>query len=407
MLLFLLAAPQEGDRAAKPELDFTFTIEEQSDGTWAFVVDGTSSLPDGAILKAREYYLEANEFRGGQLDEHRIDDRRRPDYHPVEVRGGKFRDVVFTCARRPYSLRYRVKLLYDPVRQDPELAAKAGVAEFAAARDLRMGNDAMLDKEMKESMAEIARDMKTILGLYRDLNERFTAWFQTPNEEAYKKWYQELRENLDELEARNQTRFSIWAVWLEYQAKMRIESFIETFQRLCKDFETWKDKGKRIETLKKKPGDHAGEIESLRIETEELLERLRGTLEYFKLSYEESHEVLGLEDPFDPEAVAAWLRTYEKAVSALSDLASKKDFEAWKAGFQEPRRRAQAALYEIRRLMPRGSHERILLLAQDLMKLCDVQERVAAGGALPDLVEATRSHQGMIADFKKYAGLKE
>ena len=74
LMVLLLAAPvaAQQDPPKKPEkfkTEFVLKIEGP-DPAWAFVVEGTTDLPDGAVLKARLFAVDlVDDFKGGKRED--------------------------------------------------------------------------------------------------------------------------------------------------------------------------------------------------------------------------------------------------------------------------------------------------------------------------------------------------
>lgn len=393
MLPLLLSALILGQELEKPppgpqkaRISAKLSIEQEG-SEWRFRVDGTTDLPDGAKLKSKLYVLEEVEnFRGGKrIDETAVDYESRPV--EIVVKAGKFDGVIFTTARQPYSLRYRAKMTFDPEGQEEEVAEKVDEKLFTIFAEHRRGNDEAFVMEVDGAQKELAADMESLLSIFRELKKQLMPWIAKPDKPAYLAWYKGIRERLDGIEERNQQRFSIWAVWIEYQGKMRITRLGEWIVRICREFETYMD------------GPAEGREEQLKL--------IRGLLEDFLPSYEESREVLGIDTPWDPETVGAIVREYERSVAAIREAAASE--AAWKEKSGPARDQARRCLMKLvgEKLIPRRAYDRVTSLAGLLLETAAAAGRAASGaeGAKAELEEKSKAHDEKLKEFKRYAGL--
>jgi hypothetical protein len=403
-LLIGLAAFQDPPH---PRLDYKLSVESR-EALWSFVVDGTADLPDGTVLKARLYAVEEiDDYRGGK----RIDEESmmhdKLGFRLLTVRGGKLREAIFTSPRKPYSIRYRSKLTYDPDRQEAAVLDKVGEREFSVIQDLRLGDDAAFEKELAAASAELGGEMERVLELYRDLKGRFQVWIRKPVAAEFQAWTKAFLEKMAALQKRNDSRYSIWAVWLERQAKFRIDAFVDRFEGLVHDFEEWLEKSARLAELSKDPVKNAAELKELADEEQHRQLRIGHGIDGFLASFEEAREVMGIDTPWDPESVGAVLKEYEAAVAELAALAARRDAAEWASKSLPARDRARRSLLGLvsRKLIPRRGYDRILDLREKFDDLFAAQERAVKGEGA-GLPESARVHAERVAEFRKYAGLK-
>ena len=416
LLLLLLAPagafaqepPKEGAKEPpKFKLEYKLVLEETAP-KWTFSIEGTTDLPDGVAIKARLLVLEeVDDFRGGKrIDEEPMIQEGR-GWLLLTFRGGKFKETLLATARKPYSLWYRARLTYDPDVQEPAIMDKVGETTYTFDKDLHLGTPKDFERELAATAKELGVEMEGILSIFRDLRSRFQAWTRAPDPAAFKEWKKGLDAKLEDLRKRNADRFSIWAAWLERQAKFRVDSFCDRFEWLCKDFEDWLAKKARVDALSKDPKKNALELRDLRDEEQDRQLRIVHGLDGFLAYFEESREALGIDTPTDPEAVGAILKDYEAAVEDLIALGEKRDAEAWNARSPEARAKARKGLMRLAgpNLLPRRAYDRVLELLEKFGELSAVLDK-AAGGAEAPVAASVESHRKLIADFRKYAGIK-
>ncbi len=386
LALLLLQDPAGPKGPEKVKVEFALSIAE-SGGEWRFLAEGATDLPDLARLKGRLYVLEeVDDFRGGKrVDEEPFDYEAKPV--EIEVKGGKFSAVLLATPRKPYSLKYRAKLRYDPENQEEEVAAKVTEKEFVVARDLRRGDDAALEAEFKATAKEFAGEMDIVLELHRDQKRRFKEWIdKRPEKKAYADWYASFREKVEGLEERNRPRFMIWACWLERQGKMKLDAFCERFVRTAREFETW-----------------------LESPSEEQLQVVKSALDAFLPAYEEAREVLGIDTPWDPDSVGAIVREYEKSLGALEEASA--SAAAWAAKGPAARLQARSCLMRLvsEKLVPRRAYDRVVELGSLFNELAALREAASGGDAArrAEAAAKAKDHAAKLDEFLRYAGLKK
>jgi len=375
---------------------------------WTFVIEGTSDLPDGTLLKARLYAVEeVVDFKGGK----RIDEEslihQGTGWRMVTVQDGKFRLVLLAAPRRPYSIWYRTRATYDPNVQPIPILDKAGENEMVWTGDLHHGTPADFEREIAATLKDLTRELEEVLSLYRDLKSRFQVWNRAPDPAAFAEWRRGFASKVDAIRKHNETRFSIWIVWLERQARFRFESFCDRFDMLCADFAEWLPVKLKILEFSKDAPRHAEELKELGEDEADRQLRIMYGLTAFQAYFEEAREALGIDTPSDPDAVGAVLKDYEAAIGELSALAEKGDGAAWKEKAPGARARARRALMKLSApgLLPRRAYDRVLELADKFAQLYVLLERTASG-TKPPANETAAEHAGLVAEFRKYAGVK-
>ncbi len=407
VLLFAAAAFAQDPPKPKFKTEFKLAVEGAAP-RWGFAIEGTTDLPDGVVLKARLFAVEeVDDFKGGKrIDEEPMIAEGR-GFRLYTVRGGKIRETLLAVARKPYSLWYRARLTYDPNVQDVSMLDKAGEVEFNWTAELHLGSPKELDLELAATVKDLTRELEEVQSLFRDLRGKFQVWTRAPDETAFAEWRKGISARAETIRKNNESRYSIWAVWLERQAKFRFEMFADRFDGLCADFEEWLGIKKKIGEFSKDPGKHAEELKGLKEEEQDHLLRIMHGLAGFQAYFEEAREALGIDTPSDPDAVSAILKDYEAATGELAAVSAKGDAAAWKAGATEARAKARRALLRLSApgLLPRRAYDRVLELADKFAQLYALLERIA-GGEKPPPNETAAEHAALVAEFRKYAGVK-
>jgi hypothetical protein len=406
--LFAILAAAAQDPPAPQRFKTEFKLKIAGSGPWTFGIEGTTELPDGAVLKARLYAVEAvDDFRGGKrIDEESLIQEGR-GFRLITVKGGKFRETLLTAPRKPYSIWYRAVLAYDPDVQEHAILDKAGEEKFDWIVDLHHGTAKDLEREIAATLKDLTRELEEVQALFRDLRGRYQIWTRAPDAAAFTEWRKGFSVKVDAIRKFNDTRYSIWVVWIERQAKFRFESFCDRLDMLCMDFEEWLGQKAKIADLSKDPVRNADELKGLNEDEQDRQLRIMYGLQGFLAYFEESREALGIDTPSDPDAVGAILKEYETAMTDLTALAAKADAAAWKSEAPAVRGRARRALIKLTApgLLPRRAYDRVLELSDKFAQLYARMERTAAGEKVP-AADTAAEHDGLLAEFRKYAGVK-
>jgi hypothetical protein len=407
VLVLIAAAAVQDPPAPKFTTEFKLAIE-QAGGEWKFVIEGTTNLPDGAVLKGRLFAVEeVDDFKGGKrVDEEPLIQEGR-GFRLIKLKGGKIKETLLASPRKPYSIWYRARLTYDPDIQDNPILDKAGEAEMKWGSDLHPGTPKDFERELAETLKGLTREMEEVQSLYRDLRGKFQVWTRAPDPAAFAEWRKGFAVKVAAIRKTNDSRYSIWVVWLERQAKFRFESFCDRLDGLCIEFDEWLGLKKKIADLSKNPGKQAEALKELTDEEQDHQLRIMYGLTGFLAYFEEAREALGIDTPSDPDVVDAILKDYEAATGELAALASKGDAAAWKERAPAARARARAALMKLSTpsLMPRRAYDRVLELADKFAQLHSILEKTASGEKVPPN-EAAAEHAALVAEFRKYAGAK-
>jgi hypothetical protein len=390
----LLAALAQGDAKgqtpppppdAKWKADFKLSLIEK-EGKWVFVVEGTTNIPPEVRLRARIYALEVfADFKEGEREDDEPlvweDEGGQPSYrafHPGP--GGKFREEVYAFVRKPYSIRYRGKVHYVPRDQTDAVTLKVGDDDFFRKADLRVGTDADYEKELLDRVAEVAKDLEAMEKLYGELADKYKEIKKKFDGDGWKKWKESWYEKVEEHNRRNEQRFSLWAVWMERQAKMRIGGMCELMRRISAAADEHFFEGAKNE--------------------ERIQEMLKGFHDYF----EEAIEVIGINAPLDVRTVGPLVAAYEKAFAPLRAWVLNPEGDPMKV-LRPARRDGLGALLQLVHLLQNRKRGYLYLneISARFTKLLELFDPKAAPEVLKKGLE---EHDAALAEFKKFAGLK-
>ena len=369
---------------AKWKAEFTLSLVER-DGKWTFIVDGTTNIPPEVKLRARIYALETfQDFKEGEREDDEPlvweDDGGQPSFRSFNSAGGKFHEEVYTFVRKPYSIRYRGKVLYVPRDQTDAVTLKMGDDDFFRKADLRVGTDKDYEKELHDRVQETAEDLVVMEKLYGELAEEYKAVRQSGQKDAWKKWKEPWAEKIEAYTKKNEQRYSLWAVWMERQAKMRIGGMCELMRRIAA-------------AVDEQLGDGAKNDERIQ-------EMLKGFHDY----YEEAIEVIGINAPLDIRTVGPLLAGYEKALGPLRAWIAKPEGD-YNPVLRSARREGLGALLELVNLLQnrKRGYQYLNEVSVRFTKLLELFDLKPAPDALRKGLE---EHDAALAEFKKFAGIK-
>jgi hypothetical protein len=395
----------------KPEPKFKTEFKLILEGEapqWTFRVEGTTTLPDGVVLKARLFAVEeVDDFKGGKRPDEESLIQEHRGWRSYTVRDGKIGLKLLDASRRPYSIWYRARLTYDPDVQDLPLFDKVGATPISWDSDLKLGAPKDFERELALTVKALTVELEEVQSLFRDLRGKFQVWTRAPDPAAFEEWRKGFAKRVEAIRKNNETRWSIWIVWLERQAKFRFENFSDRLDMLCADFEEWLGVKARIAELSKGGEKHRDELKRVADEEQDRQLRIMHGLNGFLAYFEEAREALGIDTPSDPDAVGGHLKDYEAATDELAALAAKRDAALWKERAPAARSRARRALMRLSApgLLPRRAYDRVLELAEKFGQLHALLERAAAGEkSAPN--ETAAEHTALVAEFRKYAGVK-
>lgn len=352
------------------KVDFKLSLAEK-EGRWSFHVDGTTDLPAGTVLSARVFVLDVvnDPFQGAVEDDGEPlvgrDDAFQPAERSFKVAGAEFHEKVHTFKRKPYSITYRAKVSYAPEDQTDALTLKVGDESFFHKADLRVGTDADYAAELRDRVREMGQDLVRIEQFASELGE----WIGRAGKEpaAWSAWKDPASDAISDLQVKNLQRYSVWAVWAEYQGRMRIDGLSGFLERMINDVEDPKADEKKI----------------------------RRWMAAFLESLDDAYTVIGFEPPLDARKAGPVLAAYEKAVTPILE------------GHLDRKARADgiSALFDMLRLLrsrPRG-YTYVNTVSLRLTQLLDLLDETAPA---PDLREALGRHDAALRDFRAFAGLK-
>ena len=369
LLLLAWAAIDAGRDRWK--VDFKLSLVEK-EGRWTFMADGTTDLPAGTVLTARVYVLDVvdDPIRGRVEDDTEPlvgkDDPLQSECRYFKVKGGAFSERVHTFRRKPYSISYRAKVQYSPDDQTDALTLKVGDVPFVHTADLRVGTDAEYAAELRERGREMGKELLRLEGLGSELGDWIARAAKAPA--AWTTWKDATEAEIVALQDKNEERFKVWAVWMEYQGRMRIDGLSGFLARMIAAVDDPKSDPKRTRAWL---ADYVGSID-------------------------EAYTVIGFEPPLDGRKAGPLLAAYERALTPALE------------GKGELRRRARAeaiaALFDLLGLLrsrPRG-YAYVNAVSRELARVMELLEEQTPA---PQLQEALARHAAAVRELRNFAGL--
>ncbi|HZE99545.1 MAG TPA: hypothetical protein VE981_21245 [Planctomycetota bacterium] len=388
------AKPQEAPDA-KWKIDVALTLV-QKDGKWVFHIDGVTNIPADVKLRGRIYAMETfADFKEGERDDEEPlvweDDSGQPAFHLFNPEGGgQIHEDVYAFVRPPYSIKYRARVHYNPRDQTPAVTLKMGDEEFSRKADLRLGTDADYARELQDRVKEVADDLVQIEKLYGDFVEVYPKFLVKFDVAAWNKWKDLWLEKIEAIEKRNDTRYSLWAVWMERQAKMRVGGMCELMARRM----IGAAEGHFLQGLETKP---------------RVQELIKGFHDYF----EEAIEVIGVSAPLDIRTVGPLVAQYEQALKPLRDWVASRKGEAVEiaagsdaaATVRAARRDGIGALLQLAPLLQ--NRKRGYLYVNTISVRFTHFLEILDGRPAPDALKKGMAElDAALVDFKTFAGLK-
>jgi hypothetical protein len=369
---------------AKWKADFKLSLVER-DGKWTFIVEGTTNIPPETRLRARVYALELfSDFKEGEREDDEPlvweDEGGQPSHKSFFPVGGKFREEVYTFVRKPYSIRYRAKVLYVPRDQTDAVTLKVGDDDFFRKADLRVGTDQDYEKELQDRVQETAEHLVAMEKLYGELSDQYREARKSGAKDAWKKWKEGWSSKIEAYTKKNEERYSLWAVWMERQAKMRIGGMCELMRRISTAADEQFFEGAKND--------------------ERIQEMLKGFHDY----YEEAIEVIGINAPLDPRTVGPMVAAYEKAVAPLRAWIATPEGDPLPV-LRAARRDGLGTLLELVNLLKNRKRGYLYLneISVRFTKLLELFDPKPSPEALRKGLE---EHDAALAEFKKFAGIK-
>jgi len=388
--VLIACGPQEGGKVppapdAKWKASFAVTLGEK-DGKWVFRIDGVTNIPAEVKLRTRVYAVEKfKDFQEGEREDEEPlvweDDSGQPAFHLFNPEGGgQFHEEVYAFVRKPYSLFYRARVHYFPKDQTDAMQLKMGDEEFSRPADLRVGTDADYAAELRERVKEVSADLAALEKLYDEFVETYPKFLQSFDAKAWEKWKDPWLERIEAIEKRNDSRYSLWAVWMERQAKMRVGGMCELLARRM----IGASEGHFLQGLKTQ---------------ERVQELIKGFHDY----YEEAIEVIGVNAPLDPRTVVPLVAAYDRAMTPLRAWLAEPKGDGAEV-VRKARREAIGALLELAPLLQNRKRGYLYVNAisarfTQLLELIDAKPGPAA------LKKSLQEHDEALAEFKKFAGI--
>jgi len=369
-------APGRGNRKLTPEdrwkIQFKLTLVEK-EGTWSFVVQGTTDLPAATVLRAQVFAINVvSDPNAGPVEDEeplvRGDDDQRPSFKSFKSGVGWFHEEVHSFRRKPYSLKYRARVQYVPADQTDEVTLKVGDEEFSRPADLRAGTEESYETELKERVVDATRDLLLLEKLGGELKE----WMARPARDpaAWTAWREGAATALAALQAKNRERFDIWTVWSEYQTRMRVRGLCGFLDRIILEVDDKDSDAKRI----------------------------RKWMAGFEESYGDALTVIGIDPPLEARSGSAAVAAYEKAVAPLREGSVRR----------EVRRKAcaegVAALFDLLQLLRTRTRAYVYVntISLRFLRLFDLMDESAGAETL---AAAFRDHDASLREFRAFAGL--
>jgi len=388
--VLLACGPQDGGKAppapdAKWKASFALTLGEK-DGKRVFRVDGVTNIPAEVKLRARVYAVEKfQDFQQGvREDEEPLvweDDAGQPAYHLFNPEGGgQFHEEIYGFVRKPYSLQYRARVHYNPKDQTDAVLLKMGDEEFSRSADLRVGTDADFAAELRDRVKEVSADLVELEKLYGEFVETYPKFLKTFDAKAWEKWKDPWLERIEAIEKRNDTRYSLWAVWMERQAKMRVGGMCELLARRM----IGASEGHFLQGLKTQ---------------ERVQELIKGFHDY----YEEAIEVIGVDAPLDPRTVVPLVAAYDRAMAPLRSWVADPKGDGAEV-IRKARREGVGVLLELAPLL-QNRKRGYLYINSISARLTQLLELIDAKPGPAALKKGMQEHDEALGEFKKFAGI--
>ena len=273
---------------------------------FAFRVSGSTGLPAETALRVRVFAVEEvfDPRRGIREDEEPLvweNDGPQPPFRDFLAGGGPFALEACRFRRRPYSLRYRARVTYDPGKQTEEIRLLVGGEEVSVAAEFRLGSEPAYASELRERVAEAQEDLEELDRIRREIRGEIARQETSSDPEAWHAWLEIWRPRLSSSLGRNQERFELWSVWPERVARMKLGATGEYLSRVLDDATAL--------LLAPSGVEGAGDRER----AARLKERLAALAEFI----EETRGEVGFDGRLDPEVFGPLLSRYERALEGL------------------------------------------------------------------------------------------
>ena len=315
---------------AKWKVIFKVSLVEKQ-GKWVFVIDGTTTFPPEVKLRARIYALDTFErLQGGRAGGRRapgLGGRRAPAQLPGLQRAGagSFHEDVYA---------FVAETLLDPLPRESPLRRQATRPTRCASRSGMTISSGMptsawaprptTRRSSRSGSRRSPDDLVTAEKLYGELSDAYPRFQKNFNAAAWKAWKDPWYARMDALNKKNEQRYSLWIVWMERQAKMRVGGMCE------------------LDAADRWSGRGAVHRRGPRTE-ERVEEMIKGFHDYF----EEAIEVIGINAPLDIRTVGPIVAAYEKAMAPLRAWILKPEGDGAAVVRRPPAGTASAALQQL------------------------------------------------------------
>jgi len=204
------------------------------DKKYYFVLEGTTNLPDEAILDANLYFL--------SLEKSKSDDEQVEvnegfiDAKFVEVESGRFRAEFGGYKRKPFSINYRCVVALDPSQQ-PDLVRARNINRVLEKIDIRLGSRDDFEAELEKVRQELYDDFITLDKLFDELKTELLKRLDNPsvNKNSWKEWVTGFNKKLKVTRDKNETRSDDWIVLMERRGKIFVGGLCERLEKLSEE----------------------------------------------------------------------------------------------------------------------------------------------------------------------------
>lgn len=226
IILLLLTLPAFAANTLVPHAD----VEEQN-GSWFFHIHGETDLPDGASIDVDVCTIRDVVYPDGEkyVDESPVVDGK------ATAHDRQFSVTLGKMPHAPYSVPYRVKLVYDPERQLADVASAAD-GKLEQALDFTYGAPADYDRERAEADKSVADDFGEVHPLLDELEHRFKPLYTgdaAPDLATWDAWRKEWDAKRATILDRNRQRMTEDIYWRESYGKRYLESMLEDMSDLA------------------------------------------------------------------------------------------------------------------------------------------------------------------------------
>ena len=293
--------------------------------------------------------------------------------------GRPFHEEVYAFARRPTrSAIARRSSTFPATRPTPSRSRSARRVLPEGRPAVRHRPDYAL--ELRERVKEVADELAAIEQSYGELAEKIREARKSFKAEAWKEWKEPWYARVEAIAKKNEERYSLWAVWMERQAKMRIGGMCELLRRIMV--------GADEQFLEGAKND------------ERQQEMLKGFHDYF----EEAIEVIGINAPLDIRTVGPLMAAYDKALAPLRAWIAKPEGD-FVPVLRVARRDGLGSLLELVQHL-QNRKRGYLYLNEVSSRFTRLLEHFDPKPAPEALKKGLEEHDAALAEFKKFAGLK-